>query len=120
MSSRVPPPFLAYKHVGAFLRARGMAPADGEYPELGCGQFLKDLKLRGYRRVVGHDPGRERYVVILLLGATGSQATKKPALVSLLNAMASEACARAGKVEEMIVLVPKQIFDHKKISKLRY
>lgn len=114
MAGRTPSSFLAYSHIGAFFRARGMAPADDEYPELEVGKFLADLALRGYRRVIGHNPDRSRYVVILLLGAAGKYATQKPALVNLLNATASEPCARAGKVEEMIVLIPKQIFDGKK------
>ena len=79
-----------------------------------CDTFTQQLVLRGFRKVVGCNPGRTKFLVVFILAPMGEQATEGPKLAALLRSLSSEPYVRSAQLSEIIVLMPDLIYRSKK------
>jgi DNA-directed RNA polymerase subunit H len=109
-----------FRYRGLELAARGLAP-DGVVPNFTEDRVIGDMESFQYTRIDARrlEPrGKRDWVVILVLNGNGKYSKHSPELRKLLGGVATEGAAKAGRLDELIVVAEEDFFARKALVDL--
>lgn len=109
------PSFLVYQHLGRFFESRGLEPVADVDLDTGRDRFLAELEHTGYYRADAQDTDRQ-VVSVILVAPDGKYTERGPELRRLITSLDSEAFAKEGRLQEVIVVVPEDVTTKKNMT----